>query len=158
MESAVYSPPSNIAVFAIIAMETRDGSICYPVVQNNYLREWKFPGGKVENGETPEEAIRREIWEELRVTLPVPVGYFEKPFFETKGGVRHRGKWTQGVFWDDPDTHEIIFYFFRIQAQKIRGKEGRRKARVMTREVLSQKRNWFISHHWRAWREARSLF
>ena len=30
---------------------------------------WEFPGGKVEEGETPEHAIVREIEEELKVTI-----------------------------------------------------------------------------------------
>lgn len=32
---------------------------------------WEFPGGKVEQGETPEEAIVREIHEELNVRISV---------------------------------------------------------------------------------------
>ena len=36
-----------------------------------YKDGWEFPGGKIEPGETPEDALRREIMEELNTRIAV---------------------------------------------------------------------------------------
>ena len=60
----------NVHVAAAIIIE---GGKLYATQRGygGYKGYWEFPGGKIEPGETPEQAVVREIHEELATTVQV---------------------------------------------------------------------------------------
>jgi 8-oxo-dGTP diphosphatase len=58
-------------VCAVIHDEERRVLACLRPEGKHLGGLWEFPGGKVEHGESPEEALAREIMEELGVVLEV---------------------------------------------------------------------------------------
>ena len=57
----------------VVAALIRDGKRVFTTArgQGNYKGWWEFPGGKVEPGESPEDALVREIREELDSEISV---------------------------------------------------------------------------------------
>ena len=55
----------------VVAAVIRNGDQIFATQRGygNYKDWWEFPGGKVEPGETPEEALIREIMEELNTEI-----------------------------------------------------------------------------------------
>ncbi len=55
------------------AIIKKDGRylICQRAADDECPLLWEFPGGKTEQGETPEQCIKREIMEELAVDIEV---------------------------------------------------------------------------------------
>jgi 8-oxo-dGTP diphosphatase len=64
-------------VFVVGAVILRDGKILATQRgYGNYSGWWEFPGGKIEIGEEPEDALKREINEELGAEIVID-RYFE---------------------------------------------------------------------------------
>lgn len=65
--------PSEKKTIEVVAAIIRDRDKVFATQrgQGAYKDGWEFPGGKIEPGETPEEALIREIREELRTLISV---------------------------------------------------------------------------------------
>ena len=78
---------------------------------------WEFPGGKIEPGESTEEALKREIWEELETKIVVE-------------------KLVQTVKWDYPAFHLTMHCFWcHIESGSLKLKEHE-AAKWLTKDQL----------------------
>ena len=63
----------ELKTIRVVAAIIQDGDRIFATQRGygTYKDGWEFPGGKIEPGETPEEALRREIVEELNTRIAV---------------------------------------------------------------------------------------
>jgi 8-oxo-dGTP diphosphatase len=62
--------PEAVAVACLVLLDQQGAVLTTRRPEGKQLGGlWEFPGGKVEARESPEEALRREIWEELELSL-----------------------------------------------------------------------------------------
>lgn len=84
-----------------------------------YKDWWEFPGGKIEEGETPEEALKREIIEELNTKIEV-------------------GERIDTVEYDYPDFHLSMDCFWcKVISGKLELLEAQ-EARWLSKEELQE--------------------
>ncbi len=103
----------------VVAAVIRDGDRIFATARGygEYKGWWEFPGGKIEAGETPEEALVREIREELDTEIRV-------------------GELIDTIEYDYPTFHLSMDCFFaEVVAGRLVLKEAE-DARWLTKETL----------------------
>ena len=105
----------------VVAAVIREGDKIFATQRGygEYKDGWEFPGGKIEEGETPQEALKREILEELDTEIEV-------------------GDLIKTVEYDYPTFHLSMDCFWAtIKAGKLELKEAE-AARWLSREELDE--------------------
>ena len=104
----------------VVAALIRDGErflICKRPAHKARALMWEFPGGKVEAGERPRDALIRECMEELDVTLDVGELYMQ-------------------VTHEYPDIRiRLSLYEAVIASGQLRGKEHEALCWILPREI-----------------------
>ena len=96
---------NQIKVVAAIIHDTQSRIFATQRGYGEWKDYWEFPGGKMEPGESPEEALRHEIWEELETRIVVE-------------------RFVQTVEYDYPKFHLTMHcYWCRIESGSLTLKE-----------------------------------
>ncbi|MGH9783493.1 MAG: NUDIX domain-containing protein, partial [Terriglobia bacterium] len=64
-------PVSVQVVVAALLFDKGRVLICQRSPDGQFPSKWEFPGGKIEPGEDPKEALRRELFEELGIRAEI---------------------------------------------------------------------------------------
>jgi ADP-ribose pyrophosphatase YjhB (NUDIX family) len=97
-------------VFAAAVIFDEDKNIL--LVKSTYQRfhPWGLPGGSLEYGEHPEEAVIREVWEETALTVCVEKLLLINSWVPDRVGMYYLCRITGGTFYPSDEVSEFAYF------------------------------------------------
>ncbi len=97
-------------VFAAAVIFDRDKRVL--LVRSTYQRfhPWGLPGGSLDYGETPEDAVKREVWEETGLNVEIERFLLVKTWSPDRVGLYYLCGITGGVFHPTDEVSESGYF------------------------------------------------
>jgi len=97
-------------VFSVAVIFDADKRILIVKTTYNRFHPWGLPGGSLEYGETAEESLLREIWEETNLDIQIERFLFTKTFAPDRVGLYYLCKITGGEFRPSDEVSELGYF------------------------------------------------
>ena len=112
MNAALHPRHQRVAAYAVIRRTLADGTdeiLLSRVAERISAQEmWTLPGGGVEHGEDPRDAVVREVYEETSVQIRINTKFRETVRYSPLPGV----------------SKEVVYFLTTTEQEKIRPQEG----------------------------------
>jgi len=97
-------------VFSVAVIFNADKKVM--LVKSTYQRHhpWGLPGGSLEYGETAEEALLREIWEETSLRIEIERFMFVKTWKPDRVGLYYLCRIKDGEFHPSDEVSELDYF------------------------------------------------
>ena len=97
-------------VFAAAVILDENKNILLVKSTYNRFHPWGMPGGSLEYGEQPEEAIIREIWEETHLKISVEKLLLINSWLPDRVGMYYLCRITGGMFAPSDEVSEFAYF------------------------------------------------